>query len=822
MAFLTLSVVPMAFASGEQAPRAGGSAEDYRRAADFPDNARGLVLNETLTSFWLGDHGIVFRRQTTPDQWRFERVDVESGERRPAFDHAHVAKLLRERGHSAMPESLPVVLVPEDGSDTFLVVFKDVTLRVDGHSGDVTTADLDAGVLEPEQTERRRSSGGGEGTEVTFVNDTKGVINLIWLDWSGDPHSYGAIQPGDRRAQGTGSGHVWRVENEAGEALGFFEGLRIPRIVRISDATRPAEIENDGAAEPSRFFVRDHDLWERVPGTDQERRLTSDGVEADRYTTRNHLSPDGRYVVAIRVKPEQEHVITMVDSAPDDQLQPTLVTRQYLKPGDDIEQPRPMLIDLESGSTTLINNALFPIPWSLTRFEWDDDSSGFWFVYNERGHRVLRLIRVDADSGEARAVLNEEPETFVDYAFKTYLEIMPETRELLWMSERSGWNHLYRFDLDSGTLLNPVTEGAWVVRQIVSLDPESRTAQIRGMGVHEGQNPYYEHFGVASLDGGPVTWFTESDGNHVVDMSPSGDHVVAIWSRVDHPPVHELRRVDNGSLVAELTRADWSALLDTGWSPPERFVAKGRDGETDIHGIIFRPTRFDPEQRYPVIENIYAGPHGHHVPKSFAAVHNSRDLSELGFIVMQIDGMGTNWRHKAFHDVAWKNIGDAGFPDRIAWMKAAAATRPWMDLDRVGIYGGSAGGQNAMRALIAHNDFYDTAFADCGCHDNRMDKIWWNEAWMSWPIGPHYAEQSNVEQAHRMEGDLMLSVGELDTNVDPASTMQVVDALIRADKDFDLIVVPGAGHGAGGLPYVRRRMADFFVESLWGVEPRWE
>jgi len=270
--------------------------------------------------------------------------------------------------------------------------------------------------------------------------------------------------------------------------------------------------------------------------------------------------------------------------------------------------------------------------------------------------------------------------------------------------------------------------------------------------------------------------------------------------------------------VMALEEANVSALREAGWQAPERFVATGRDGETPIYGIIHKPSNFDPNKRYPVIEKIYAGPHAAHVPKSFST--GGSQIAELGFIVVQIDGMGTSHRSKAFHDVCWQNIGDAGFPDRVRWIKAAAESRPWMDLSRVGIYGGSAGGQNAMRALIAHHDFYHVAVADCGCHDNRMDKIWWNEQWMGYPIGEHYAASSNVDQAHRMEGKLMLIVGELDTNVDPASTMQVVDALIKADKDFNLVVIPGAGHGAAGTAYGRRRQRDFFVRHLLGVEPR--
>jgi dipeptidyl aminopeptidase/acylaminoacyl peptidase len=325
-----------------------------------------------------------------------------------------------------------------------------------------------------------------------------------------------------------------------------------------------------------------------------------------------------------------------------------------------------------------------------------------------------------------------------------------------------------------------------------------------------------------NFDGTGLVVLTEGEGTHAAQFSPDRRFFVDTWSRVDQPPVHELRSADDGKRVCELERADIARLIATGWRAPERFVTKGRDGETDIFGIIHRPTNFDPARKYPVIENIYAGPQDFHVPKAFRAYFGAQALAELGFIVVQIDGMGTNWRDKKFHDVCWRNLGDAGFPDRIAWMKAAAAKHPEMDLTRVGVYGGSAGGQNAMRALIAHGDFYKAAAADCGCHDNRMDKVWWNELWMGWPIGPHYEEASNVAQAHRLQGKLLLTVGEMDRNVDPASTMQVVDALIRADKDFELLIVPGSNHGAGESKYAARRRQDFFVRHLIGVEPRGE
>ena len=315
---------------------------------------------------------------------------------------------------------------------------------------------------------------------------------------------------------------------------------------------------------------------------------------------------------------------------------------------------------------------------------------------------------------------------------------------------------------------------------------------------------------------------TEGDGTHKVEFSPDRRWFIDTRSRVDLAPVTELRRADDGRLVVELERGDAGALLAAGWTVPERFVAKGRDGTTDIHGIIVKPSRFDPAKRYPVIEEIYAGPHGAFVPKEFSRLNRQHALAELGFVVVQMDGMGTSQRSKAFQDVCWKNLADAGFPDRKPWIRAAAATRPWMDLSRVGIYGGSAGGQSSTRALLDHGDFYKVAVSDCGCHDNRMDKIWWNEQWLGWPVGDAYKRSSNVEDAHKLTGKLLLIVGELDTNVDPASTLQVVDALEKADKDFELLVMTGAEHGAAESPYGIRRRMDFFVRPLLGREPRWE
>jgi dipeptidyl aminopeptidase/acylaminoacyl peptidase len=269
-----------------------------------------------------------------------------------------------------------------------------------------------------------------------------------------------------------------------------------------------------------------------------------------------------------------------------------------------------------------------------------------------------------------------------------------------------------------------------------------------------------------------------------------------------------------------IEKADISRLLETGIRLPEVFVAKGRDGVTDIWGIIIRPADFDPAKKYPVIEDIYAGPHSSHVPKSFRpSATNMHQLAELGFIIVKIDGMGTSNRSKAFHDVCWKNLRDAGFADRILWIKAAADKYPYMDLERVGIYGGSAGGQNSAGAVLFHPEFYKAAVSACGCHDNRMDKIWWNEQWMGWPVGEEYAQSSNVENAWRLKGKLLLINGEMDDNVDPASTEQLVNALIKASKEFEYVFVPGAKHISNAGIYGGRKRQDFFVKNLLGLEP---
>ncbi len=549
---------------------------------------------------------------------------------------------------------------------------------------------------------------------------------------------------------------------------------------------------------------------------------TRDGSEGNYYDFNSiEWSPDSKKLAANKVQPGYDRKIHYVESSPEEQLQPRHLSRTYVKPGDRLDLKQPVLFNLESGEKIDIDRSLFPNPYNLTGFQWWDDSRAFHFEYNERGHQRYRIIEADAETGEARVLVNDEPETFFSYATSLYRHYADSTNEIIWMSERDGWRHLYLYDAETGEVKTKITSGDWVVREVDHVDEENRQIWFRASGVDEDQDPYYIHYFRINFDGSGLTRFTTADGNHSVTYSSDREYYVDTWSQVDQAPVSELRRTRDQSLVMELEQADISRLEDAGWQAPEQFVSKGRDGETDIYGVIVRPTNFDPDKSYPVVEYIYAGPHSNFVPKNFMQFSQMMRLAELGFIVVQIDGMGTANRSKAFHDVAWQDLKDAGFPDRILWHEAVAETYDWYDNEKVGIYGRSAGGQSSLGGLLFHPEHYHVAVSSVGCHDNRMDKIWWNEQWMGWPIGPHYAASSNVEHAHNLKGNVLLIVGELDTNVDPASTYQVADALIKADKDFDFISIPGAGHGSIGK-YEERKRFDYFARHLQGADtPDW-
>ncbi len=749
---------------------AQGTLADYQRARDLTEKLQGLAVNIPGPANWIGGTNRFWYRKTVQGGHEFIVVDADRLTRRPAFDHQKIAAAVSASSALTLPFS-EITFVDQERAIQFAAT--GATWKCD--LSDYSCKKVEA---QPEATGRGAPS---PESPSEFENDVFDGVSYL--------------------------------NPQQGQAPSVAETRPQSQILVSPDGKWEAIIRNYNV------FLRPKNGGEAVP-------LSLDGSEGNYYTFQSMAwSPDSKRLAAYRTRPGYRREVHYVESSPADQLQPKHSARVYAKPGDALDIAQPALFHIDTRKQIDIDRTLFPNPYSLTRPVWWKDGRGFTFEYNQRGHQVYRIIEADAETGKARAVISEESATFVDYRAlvanprdtgKKVRYELNDGKEIIWGSERDGWEHLYLYDGVIGKLKNQITKGNWVVRAVEYVDEAKRQIWFQASGMQSGKDPYFVHYYRINFDGTGLTPLTEADGDHTVKFSADRKFYVDTWSRVDQPTVSQLRCTDDKKVLMELERGDATALLAAGWRPPEVFSALGRDGKTDIWGVIYKPANFDASRKYPVIEYIYAGPQGSFVPKTFRS--DGHPLAELGFVVVQIDGMGTNNRSKAFHDVAWKNLADAGFADRILWHKAVAAKYPWYDISRVGIYGNSAGGQNSLGALLFHPEFYKMAVSSSGCHDNRMDKIWWNEQWMSWPLGPHYAASSNVDNAHRLQGKLLLVVGEMDTNVDPASTLQVANALIKANKKFDLLFIPGGGHGLGGA-YGQRLLQDFFVHHLLGVEP---
>lgn len=565
-------------------------------------------------------------------------------------------------------------------------------------------------------------------------------------------------------------------------------------------------------------FIKNDNVYVREVATGKEKQLSQDGTLSNYYSSYIQWSPDSKSVVSCRIRPVEKRYVYYVESSPADQAQPKLHKQEYAKPGDELRFKVPCIFEVESGRRLIPSTELFSHQYELSGPMWNADSKAITFEYNERGHKVYRVLEMSAVDGSVRTLIEEKEEKYVNYP-RIYRNYLSDSKRIIWSSERDNYNHLYLYDRATGKPLNQITKGEWYVRGVQHVDEANEVIYFSANGMKKGEDPYLIHYYKINFDGSNLVELTPEEGMHQCWYSSDYKYLVDVYSKVDQAPIAVLRDAKNGKIRMQLDKADISALLANGWKAPEVFSAKGRDGKTDMWGVIYRPSNFDPSKKYPVIEYIYSGPGDQYVPKTFSSYNWwMTSLAELGFIVVQVDGMTTSFRSKEFEEVCYKNLKDAGLPDHIAWIKAAAQKYPYMDIDRVGIFGCSAGGQESTGAVLFHPEFYKAAYSACGCHDNRMDKIWWNELWMGYPVDESYSACSNVDNAHLLSRPLMLVVGELDDNVDPASTMQVANALIKANKDFELVVIPGAHHTMGE-DFGEHKRYDFFVRHLMGVTP---
>jgi len=755
----------------------------YERAKGLAAQSQGKVFKATLTPHWFGNNTrFWYRNDLRGGAKEFVLVDAEKGTRLLAFDHPKLAAALSK----AAGKEYSATRLPFDRIE-FTDDVKAVRFRVAG-----TTWQCDLASYECTRSDKEVPEEPAAQEEID--SNTGEAEPNPW-----DPESDDAA-PQQKKGgfKGKGGGFLPQAKREETSPDGKWTAF----------------------TKDNNIYLKDKD--------GQETQLTTVGAMGNPFVSLT-WAPDSQALVMFRTEPGDNKEVYMIETSPKDQLPAKLHTRVYPRPGDKFNLHEIHVTDMETKKP--VKAEVERIDYGgVPRLRWSKDSKTFTFEKVDRGHQRFRVVEVDARTGKTRNIIDEKADTFIWTAHPPkfgeipgiYVDYLGSGDEILLASERDGWKHLYLIDVKTGQVKKQITKGEWAVRGIDRVDLKARQIWFRGNGKNPGQDPYFIHYYRVNFDGTGFVALTEGNGDHYrpkegLAFSPDKTYFIDTYSRVDMPPVHELRRVADGTLVCKLEQADISALEETGWRAPEVFVAKGRDGKTDIWGIVCRPQKYDPSKKYPVIEYIYAGPHGSFTPKSFAAYRNMMALAELGFIVVQCDGMGTAHRSREFHDVCWKNIADAGFPDRILWMKALAKKYAYVDISRVGIYGTSAGGQSSTGALLFHPEFYKVAVSSCGCHDNRLDKFSWNEQWMGL-VGPHYEKQSNATNAHKLQGKLLLVVGELDTNVPFESTMRVVDALIKARKDFDLIVVPGMGHSDGGA-YGQRRRWDYFVRHLHGIEP---
>ena len=751
------------------------TAADYQQAEKFMGyNTNPLVFRSAVRPTWLPDERFWYRN-TIAEGSEFILVDPRNGSRGPAFDHARLARALSVASGTTYGAS-----------------------------------DLPFNSFEFSNNER----------SISFSVDDRS-----WTcEFEGDQCNE-VRAPGRRRGGGRGG----RGGRGGGRAV-------------VAANNAPSVLSPDGQRAT---FIRDHNLWVREIATGEERRITRDGVEDYGYATDNAgwrksdrpivlWSPDSKKIATFQQDQRGVGEMYLVDTRVG---HPNLETWKYPLPGDAvITMIERVVIDIDTGSvvrlrmppdqhrSSLCDDVVCRGGWGDV--QWSPDGTTLAFLSTSRDHKRQWLRVADTGTGEVRQVLDETVRTFYESGNGAInWRYLPESNEVIWFSERDNWGHLYLYDLETGALKRQITGGTGNLTRLLRVDEERRVLYFLGVGFEEGRDPYFTHFYSIGLDGGDQALLTPEDANHNITLSPSGEFFVDTYSTPDVAPVTVARDAD-GNLKASLEEADITRLVQTGWKPPVPFTVKARDGETDLYGLLFRPTSFDPDRKYPIINSIYPGPQTGSVgSRNFSAARgDAQAIAELGFIVVKLDGMGTPWRSKKFHEGYYGDMGDNTLPDQVTGMKQLAERFSWIDIERTGIYGHSGGGYATAGAMFHYPDFFKVGVSQAGNHDNRVYEDDWGEKWQGLLTrnadgATNYDNQANQNFARNLKGKLLLAHGTMDTNVPFYSTLLVVDALIEANKDFDLILLPNRSHGFGNEPYMVRRRWDYFVRHLLGVEP---
>jgi dipeptidyl-peptidase-4 len=756
--FAVCSAIPSAAQqSHSPAPRAF-TADDYKQAEKFMTyNTRPLVFHE-VRGKWMPEDRYLFR-DSGPEGSEFVILDAAHGSRQPAFDHARLAAALS----AAAGETYSAALLP------------------------FTTFEFSA-----------------DGKSISFqLKSQKWACDLEASKCTAEPKS----------------------------AKGGTE--------RSEEAISP-----DGK---SAAFIRDYNLWVRDVTSGKEAQLTTDGVKDFGYATDNAgwihsnrpillWSADSRKIATFQQDQRGVGEMYLVETKVG---HPVLQAWKYPLPGDDVVTTiQRVVIDLDAHRvirlelpadqhrTTLCDDVeCRGSDWADV--EWSPDATHLAFVSTSRDHKHEQFRVADATTGAVRDVFDETAATQYESGWgRVNWHYLPASNEVIWFSERDNWGHLYLYDLASGRLKNQITSGEWVVTQLLRVDEKNRVLYFLGCGREKGRIPYFPHLYRIGFDGKNLALLTPEDGNHEVSFSSSGRYFLDSYSKPDVPAVAVLRD-EAGKLVSTIAKMDISRLLAAGWQPPVLITVKARDGVTDLYGLMYKPTNLDPTKKYPIVNYIYPGPQGGSVSFwGFApARQDAQPLAELGFAVVQIEGLGNPLRSKKFHDFYYGNMGDNTLPDQIAGMKELAQKYSWIDIERAGIFGHSGGGYAAADAMFRYPDFFKVGISESGNHDNREYEDDWGERYQGLLVRnadgtTNYDDQANQHLAKNLKGHLLLAHGTLDDNVPPYNTLLVVNELIKANKDFDLLLLPNQHHGYGSATrYMTRRRWDYFVRYLLGAEP---